>query len=118
MVTGPGESTLTGTSVYDCILVINRDSYDGEVASLKQICVLLICRLLICEDGYCDYPKPRDPGESISDDIYFDRENAITSLNCERDGFSQSNEYLMQQAVANMSYLQYGFGEGYSSSLD
>lgn len=68
--------------------------------------------LLTWEDGYCDYPNPREPVESISDDIYSNNANDISSLNCEIDGFNGSYGYPVELAVANMSCLQYAFGEG------
>ncbi|XP_034693889.1 transcription factor EMB1444-like isoform X1 [Vitis riparia] len=68
--------------------------------------------LLTWEDGYCDYPNPREPVESISDDIYLNNANDISSLNCEIDGFNGSYRYPVELAVANMSCLQYAFGEG------
>lgn len=68
--------------------------------------------LLTWEDGYCDYPNPREPVESISDAIYLNNANDISSLNCEIDGFNGSYRYPVELAVANMSCLQYAFGEG------
>ncbi|RVW33748.1 Transcription factor EMB1444 [Vitis vinifera] len=68
--------------------------------------------LLTWEDGYCDYPNPREPVESISDDIYLNNANDKSSLNCEIDGFNGSYGYPVELAVANMSCLQYAFGEG------
>jgi len=69
---------------------------------------------LTWEDGYCDYPKPREPLDSISDDIYLEDVNEIYSSSCEtneRDGGGRG--YPIGLAVADMSCRQYALGEGY-----
>ncbi|XP_059428336.1 transcription factor LHW-like isoform X2 [Corylus avellana] len=69
--------------------------------------------ILTWEDGYCDYPKPREHLDNISDDNYFDDVNEIYSSCCEtneRDGGGR--EYPIGLAVADMSCRQYALGEG------
>ena len=66
------------------------------------------------EDGYCDYPKPREHLDNISDDNYFDEVNEIYSSSCETnefDGGGRGNPIGL--AVADMSCRQYALGEGY-----
>ncbi|XP_062168049.1 transcription factor EMB1444-like isoform X3 [Alnus glutinosa] len=69
--------------------------------------------ILTWEDGYCDYPKPRESLDNISDDIHLEDVNEIYSSSCEtneRDGGGRG--YPIGLAVADMSCRQYALGEG------
>lgn len=69
--------------------------------------------ILTWEDGYYDYPKPREPLDNIVDEIYFDDVNEIYSSSFEtneRDGGGRG--YPIGLAVADMSCRQYRLGEG------
>lgn len=67
------------------------------------------------EDGYCDYPKPIEPVENISDDIYFKVVNEIWSSSCETNTCGDgSGGYPIGLAVNDMSCLHYPMGEGYN----
>ncbi|XP_077232791.1 transcription factor LHW-like isoform X2 [Tasmannia lanceolata] len=66
--------------------------------------------LLTWEDGYCDYPKPRD---TLSDNICFNDTTGVLSFCCEIGAHSGSSAgYSIGLAVANMSCLLYSLGEG------
>ncbi|KAF3966340.1 hypothetical protein CMV_009548 [Castanea mollissima] len=69
--------------------------------------------ILTWEDGYCDYPKPIEPVENISDDIYFKVVNEIWSSSCETNTCGDgSGGYPIGLAVNDMSCLHYPMGEG------
>ncbi|KAF9599429.1 hypothetical protein IFM89_037195 [Coptis chinensis] len=70
--------------------------------------------LLNWEDGYCNYSKPRDFVESMSDILHNIETNGLTSFDCENDvsdGISAG--YPVGLAVASMSCLLYSLGEGF-----
>ncbi|XP_030924847.1 transcription factor bHLH155-like [Quercus lobata] len=69
--------------------------------------------ILTWEDGYCDYPKPIEPVENISDDIYFKVVNEIWSSSCETNTCNDgSGGYPIGLAVNDMSCHHYPMGEG------
>ena len=70
------------------------------------------------EDGYGDYPKPIEPVENISDDIYFKVVNEIWSSSCETNTCNDgSGGYPIGLAVNDMSCHHYPMGEGYTLVL-
>ncbi|XP_023910723.1 transcription factor LHW isoform X1 [Quercus suber] len=69
--------------------------------------------ILTWEDGYCDYPKPIEPVENISDDIYFKVVNEIWSSSCETNTCNDgSGGYPIGLAVNDLSCHHYPMGEG------
>lgn len=70
-------------------------------------------RILTWEDGYFDHPKPSKIAGSVSDNIYFSGAKSIPFSSCETiKDCCGSGDYSIGLAVANMSSLQYAFGEG------
>lgn len=71
-------------------------------------------RLLTWEDGYCDYPQPRDSAQHLSDNVCFNDTSRSLGFDHEINMHDGSSEgYSIGLAVANMSCLMYALGEGY-----
>ncbi|GKV05894.1 hypothetical protein SLEP1_g17844 [Rubroshorea leprosula] len=69
--------------------------------------------ILTWEDGYCVYPGPREPVESMSYGIYSNHASDIISSCCESNFLDGGlGGYPIGLLVANMSNLQYAWGEG------
>ncbi|GLT92593.1 hypothetical protein SLE2022_104240 [Rubroshorea leprosula] len=69
--------------------------------------------ILTWEDGYCVYPGPREPVESMSYGIYSNHASEIISSYCESNFLDGGlGGYPIGLLVANMSNLQYAWGEG------
>ncbi|GLT75842.1 hypothetical protein SLA2020_475360 [Shorea laevis] len=69
--------------------------------------------ILTWEDGYCVYPGPREPTESMSYGIYSSHTGDIISSYCESSIHDSGlGEYPIGLLVANMSHLHYAWGEG------
>ena len=64
-------------------------------------------RILSWEDGYIDYPKPRQPVECVSEDLYCNRASDVSELNNGSVGL----------VVSDLSRIKYALGEGYCSML-
>lgn len=73
------------------------------------------CQLkLTWEDGYCDYLKPGESIEIVTDDISSKGGEKIFSSSCETSVHNgSSGRYPIGLAVADMSCLQYVVGEGF-----
>ncbi|KAL5991747.1 hypothetical protein ACLOJK_012658 [Asimina triloba] len=70
-------------------------------------------KLLAWEDAYCDYPKPKDTMQHLSDNVSFKDMTGIISFGNQMDESNvTSAAYGIRLAVANMSCLLYALGEG------
>lgn len=69
--------------------------------------------ILTWEDGYFDYPKPREPAQSISENIFCSDGGCILSpLSEVSSSIRSSGECRIGLVVADMLNLWYAFGEG------
>lgn len=69
--------------------------------------------LLAWDDGYCDFPKPRDSVQRLSSNVCFNDTRSILSFGCEANSNDGSSDgYSIGLAVSNMSCLLYALGEG------
>ncbi|KAF5192393.1 Transcription factor bhlh isoform x1 [Thalictrum thalictroides] len=70
--------------------------------------------LLTWEDGYCNYPKPRQYVEGNSDNVHLGEIDGVASFDYEIDVANGSSAgYPLGLAVVSMSCALYSLGEGY-----
>jgi len=74
---------------------------------------------LTWEDGYFDCPKPREPLQTISSDVYCNGGNdLVSSLRDASASNANFGGHQIELVVADMLHLQYPLGEGYNPMLD
>ncbi|PIA54616.1 hypothetical protein AQUCO_00900881v1 [Aquilegia coerulea] len=73
------------------------------------------CKMLLTlEDGYCNYPKPRQYVEGMSENVHLGETNGVASFDYEIGVSNGSSAgYPLGLAVASMSCALYSLGEGY-----